>query len=82
MTDSVAYDPTAQWLAENFSLETPWRRPAPAPAPAVEPADYVVHAEQAKWRRTRAVARVAGQVAPYASTLLWLGAVAAAEESA
>lgn len=80
MTDSVAYDPTGQWLAENFSLETPWRRPRPAEAPV--PTLTAEHVEEPKWRRTRAVARVAGQVAPYASTLLWLGAVAAAEESA
>lgn len=84
MTDSVMHDPTAEWLVENFSLETPWRRPAPVSAPVSAPGcEHAgqVDPEPVRWRRARAVSRVVGQVAPYASALLWVGALAAAEET-
>lgn len=68
-------DPTADWLAENFSLDTPWRRPVEpgTQPPAVDSAPVApVAVQDQKWRRTRAAARVAGEAVPYVSGALWL----------
>jgi hypothetical protein len=63
-------DPTADFLAEVRTPETPWRRDLPPGEQAPERAE-----RPERWGRTRAAGRAAAQAAPYlqaAALAAWL----------
>lgn len=64
-------DPTADFLSGVRPEETPWRTDRP-PEPEVE-AGPVVAGPPEKWRKTKAVGRVAGQAAPYVQAAALIG---------
>jgi len=63
-------DPTADFLAGVRPEETPWRTDRPVPEVEAGP---VAQGPPEKWRKTKAVGRVAGQAAPYVQAAALIG---------